>query len=155
MTAIAEAAPPRPPTEAPISFQGAVSAVRRQALPLAEALPQELLPVASWLLEHFPTATTASGSYGLEAMSTVIARFQAHGYPSPKRMLDALRLSLAIELLGGGWSVNHTHVAMGCCSPTRFHTWFRRLTGTSPIHHAGVDAAACLVRAFSPKETAP
>lgn len=132
--------------------------VRRIALELADDLPRYLLPVIGALLGLFHVEPRVLAIYGEAgplvrrfALTTWRSRFERAGYASPKAILDALRLCLAVRLLDDGWTVQRVAYDMGCSSPQAFTRWFRHLTGRTPMTRGTLDTDAILRSAMTPQ----
>lgn len=139
--------------------------IRRRAFDAAAAMPPHLQRAVGTLLVYFTgpvpglvvgsfgfseRAPTVRGIYGARS-STVTSQFARAGYASPKAILDALRLALALRLLDAGETVEATAHRLGCSSPQSFGRAFRRLTGRTIGQRGALAWEAIVDAALSPQ----
>ena len=129
--------------EGRVTLDALAGPIRRRAFDAMDRMPPHVSAAVGTLLAHFdgPIPGAVVGSYGLAERaptvrrifgprtSTVTSQFARAGYASPKAMLDALRIAMAICLLREGWTGTATAYQLGYGSPQSFQRTVRRLTG--------------------------
>ena len=135
--------------------------IRRRAFDAMDAMPPNVSAAVGVLLAWFagpplstahvpdraPTVRLLFGA----GTQTVTSRFIRAGYASPKVMLSALRLALAIRLLDAGRSATETAYALGWSSPQAFGRAFRYQTGRNISQRGGLAWEPIVDAALSPQ----
>lgn len=109
----------------------AEEAIRRGGTPLLSE------PIVGDLLKNFRAHSTVLSVLRWtgrtdEPISTINSRFYRRGAPSPKTLLDTLRLALAARLIFEGRLITDIAEAMRFTGTSHLARWHRRLTGESP-----------------------
>jgi AraC-like DNA-binding protein len=132
------------------------SSAERILAAVGELVPEDVLPLVRYCLEHAaaaPTVPEVARALGV-SRQTLAARLRAAGLPAPRELAVWCRLLLAADLLaGGGRTVDQVALALDFPSANAFRNVLRRHAGVGPADlRAG---GACLVTAFRATLAAP